>query len=58
MARIKTKIQDIKKGDKFKVGGVIYTAGEDAHQNFDEHDEPWIIYDTNNNSWFEEDIEK
>lgn len=54
---IKTDIRDIRKGDKFAVNGQIYTASADSHQNFDESDEPWIVYDTEDNGYFEEDIE-
>ena len=52
----KTHINEIKKGDYFLVNEEIHTATYDAHQNFDEPDEPWIVYDENNNGWFEEDI--
>ena len=55
---IRTRIQDIKKGDVFIAAGELYAAGEDAHKNLDEPDEPWIVYDTAGGSWFEEDIEK
>ena len=27
-----------------------------SHQNFDEKDDPWIVYDEEENCWFEEDI--
>ena len=54
---VKTKIQDIKAGDSFMVNGVKFTAKYDARQNFDEPDEPWIVYDTDDCSWFEDDIE-
>lgn len=53
---LKTMIQDIEKGDTFEVNGVMLEAQDNSHKNFDEEDEPWIVYDTNGNSWFEEDI--
>lgn len=52
-----SNIERIKKGAFFLVSGHVYEAGEDAHQNFDEPDEPWIVYDTNGDSWFEEDVQ-
>lgn len=54
---LRTKIQDIKKEDTFIVNGIMLKAQNDSHQNFDESDEPWIVYDMDGNSWFEEDIE-
>lgn len=54
---LQKRIQDIKKGDMFKVKGLILQAQESSHQNFDEPDEPWIVYDMEGNSWFEEDID-
>ena len=53
----KSRIQDIKAGDQFQVNGNIYTAANNSHQNFDEPDNPWIVYDTDGNGWFEEDIQ-
>lgn len=42
---------------KFQVNGETYTADQNgSHYNSDE--ECWIVYDTEGNSWFEEDIEK
>lgn len=54
---LKDCIQNIRKGDVFYVNGRRLIAEHDAHQNFDEPDEPWIVYDIGGNSWFEEDIE-
>lgn len=51
-------ISKIKAGDTFYVGDVSLTAADDAHQNFDEPDEPWVVYDENGNGWFEEDVSK
>lgn len=60
---LRTDIQDIKAGDAFILSsdqsfrqGQILIAARDSHQNFDELDEPWIVYDTSENGWFEEDI--
>lgn len=49
-------IKSIKKGAMFQVGNEWFIAAEDAHQNFDEKDEPWIVYDIEGNSYFEEDL--
>ncbi len=53
---LKTSIQDIMSGDAFMVGGYIHTADGGAHQNLDESDDPWIVYDEGGHSWFAEDI--
>ena len=53
---IKNRIQEIKKGDSFFALGSLRIAKYDAHQNFDESDEPWIVYDNYDNSYFEEDV--
>lgn len=60
---LRTDIRDIKAGDAFMLSseppfrqGQILVAARDSHQNFDELDEPWIVYDTAENGWFEEDI--
>ena len=58
LIKIKTRIQDISKGDYFFACGTLNLAEFDAHQNFDEDDEPWIVYDAEGNSYFEEDIER
>ena len=56
--RIKSKIQEIKAGHLFYVGKErgVRIAAFNAHQNFDESDDPWIVYDTNGDSWFEDDV--
>lgn len=58
---LRSRIQDIKKGDAFLVPSSFNTflvrqAAYDAHQNLDEKDEPWIVYDIADDCWFEEDI--
>lgn len=53
---LRNAIQEIEAGDAFIVGCTLLYAGDGAHQNFDEMDEPWIVYDRNGNCWFEEDI--
>lgn len=55
----RTDIRDIKAGDAFAVSsgrGQVCIAVRDSHQNLDEPDEPWIVYDSQENGWFEEDI--
>lgn len=54
---VRGKIQDIKDGDAFFVGTGLHYADGDAHQNMDEPDDPWIVYDVGGDCWFEEDIE-
>jgi hypothetical protein len=54
---VKTRIHDIKAGDTFYSSGERKTAQYDAHQNLSEHDEPWIVYDLEDDSFFEEDID-
>ena len=58
---LRSRIQDIKEGDTFLVPSSFNTllvrqAAYDAHQNLDEKDEPWIVYDIADDCWFEEDI--
>lgn len=54
---LRSQIQDISKGDAFVTpDGAIHFASKDAHQNLDEPDEPWIVYDEHGDAWFEEDI--
>jgi len=55
--KVKTRIRDIEAGDAFYSNGERYIAQYDAHQNFDEYDEPWIVYDINDDCFFEEDID-
>jgi len=50
------RIQDIQEGDAFLVGEGLLYAESASHQNFDEQDEPWIVYDDSSNGWFEEDL--
>ena len=50
------RICDIEAGDTFLAWGSIRTAERTAHQNYDEPDTPWIVYDTRVDCWFEEDI--
>ena len=55
----RTDIRDIKAGDAFAVSsgrGQVCIAVRDSHQNLDEPDEPWLVYDRQENGWFEEDI--
>lgn len=54
---LKGNIQDLKKGDFFMVSGIVCEAAFDSHQNFDEPDNPWIVYDADGNGWFSEDID-
>ena len=60
---VKSRIQDIREKDAFLIpsgfhrdGCLIRVAGYDAHQNLDERNSPWIVYDIADDSWFEEDI--
>ena len=56
MRPIRSRIQDIEAGDAFIASNGVYYATEASHQNFDEPDEPWIVYDQGDIPWFEEDI--
>lgn len=55
---LRDQIKDIKEGDAFlwMNEGYICIAGEDAHQNFDEPDECWVVHDRNGEGYFEEDV--
>lgn len=58
---LRSRIQDIEKGDAFLVYSGLTTAlvrqaAYDSHQNLDEKDDPWIVYDLGGDCWFEEDI--
>lgn len=53
---LRDDIRALKGGDAFVVGEAVLVAQDDAHQNLDEPDEPWIVYDTFGNGWFEEDL--
>ena len=53
---LRNRIQDIRDGDCFIVGSTIHTADGYAHQNIDEPDCPWIVFDVNGDGWFENDV--
>lgn len=54
---LRSQIQEIGEGDAFiAADGAIHCATEDAHQNLDEPDKPWVVYDEYGGSWFAEDI--
>lgn len=55
---LRDKIQDIEAGDAFLCGncGIVRTTSESAHQNFDDADNPWILYGDDGDCYFEEDI--
>lgn len=55
---LRERIQDVEPGDAFLFGGggSIRTASEAAHQNFDEPDNPWILYGDDGDCYFEEDF--
>ena len=56
MRCIRDNIRDIEAGDAFFIGTGLHYADGDAHQNMDEKDEPWIVYDVGGDAWFQEDI--
>ena len=56
MRFIRDNIRDIECGDAFFIGTGLHYADADAHQNMDEKDEPWIVYDVGGDAWFQEDI--
>ena len=51
-------MRKLHKGDKFYINGVEMTAGEDAHliANDASDEDEYIIYDVDENGWFEEDF--
>lgn len=58
---IRDNIRDIKDGDAFFIPSglrlpLLRQACGDSHQNFDEKDEPWIVYDVADDGWFQEAI--
>ena len=55
---LRDSIQDVEPGDAFLFGGggSIRIASEAAHQNFDEPDNPWIVYGDDGDCYFEEDF--
>lgn len=53
---VRSNIQEICDGDAFFIGTGLHYADGNAHQNKDEPDEPWILYDEYGDCWFEEDI--
>ena len=55
---LRERIQDVEPGDAFLFGdgGSIRTSSEAAHQNFDEPDNPWILYGDDGDCYFEEDF--
>lgn len=50
--------EDIRKGDLFAVNGFICKCREDAHLSEDPDYDGYLLYDTNNNSWFPEDLDE
>lgn len=55
---IRSRIQDIRDGDAFFIGTGLHYADGAAHQNLDEPDNPWVVFDVGGDGWFEEDIGK
>lgn len=53
---VRSRIQDIKAGDAFFTVTGLHCAAEAAHQNLDEPDALWVVFDLNGDGWFEEDI--
>lgn len=56
MAEVRFRIEDIEDGDIFYVDGEKYVA--DGASYVDEDDSiGWVVYDTDGNGWYEEDID-
>jgi len=53
---LRTKIEEIKKGDRFYALGEIRIADENAYQQQNEKESQWIVYDIEGIWYFEEDI--
>lgn len=50
--------ESLRKGDIFFVNGLLHVAGSDAHYSGDASYDGYLIYDTNDNGWFPEDLDK
>lgn len=55
---LRISIRDVREGDAFFFGetGTIRTTSDNAYQNHDEPDEPWVVYGDDGEVYFEEDI--
>lgn len=54
---ISVDFKQLKKGDRFFVDGVEHTVGEDARQFGDASHDNYLLYDTDGNVWFPEDLD-
>jgi len=50
--------QELQKGDIFFVNGVPYQVGVDAHYSGDASYDGYLLYDTHNNGFFPEDLDR
>ena len=52
----KSQMRSLKKGEIFNVNGEEHVASTNSHRSGDASYEGYIVYDENNDSWFEEDF--
>ena len=57
MNTTKTDMKKIKRGDKFTVNNIEHIASTDSHLSGDSTCEEYIVYDEDNEGWFESDFE-
>ena len=50
------QMQELLEGDKFVVNGEEHVASVDSHLSGDASCDEYIVYDENDNSWFESDF--
>ena len=48
---------ELEVGDTFFAGGRPYTVGVEAHESGDASYDGYLLYDTNDNGWFPEDLD-
>lgn len=53
----KSEMKILKKGDVFVVNNQRHTASSDAHYSGDSDYDGYIVYDEDDEGWFEEDFE-
>lgn len=52
-----TDIRKVKAGDTCVVNGHVITCARDAYQNFDEDGNPWVVWDTEEDSYYVDAID-
>ena len=57
MNTTKEAMKKIKRGDKFTVNNIEHIASTDSHLSGDSTCDEYIVYDEDNEGWFENDFE-